>query len=475
MDNCIRGDSVAQWKTAMTGDPHASFLWVDNAEESADLGPPASRPGTAMPARPATSATHYYSTRMAWLVETNDVLLRSEPLNPDFARYVEQIRSVSLKTLVLPTRAEPLPLTQAAKRDKDAIRAFSMMKAENVYLYPNTYTRDIDALSQFTGLSVVGTRQLGTYARLNNKCKNREIAREAGIRQIPGAECGTVSALRNALQSSASLTFPMLAKEANSSGGSNITVIDNESTAAAFLRRFAAQPDDTPLSYVVESYIDKDHDVFYQMIIDRTGHVTLTDVKRFQTLPGGFNSVSHDKPHGLKDHHLSELHDAAMKIGAALFRDGFHGVAGVDALLARDGTLFPMVEVNPRLNSTSFHTALLDQFPHPFMHNTFQCIQVRAGNADFSDILEAFRDVPAPSNPDGGVIITAFSVRRSLTDTMTEQPGLARIRTMVLAPTSARMALLGDAVVAATQRFADRASAVRVADHPPATAVTEGV
>jgi hypothetical protein len=50
--------------------------------------------------------------------------------------------------------------------------------------------------------------------------------------------------------------------------------------------------------------------------------------------------------------------EAAEAVGARLFEDGFTGLAGIDSIIDREGNVYPVLEINARLNMSSYQLGL---------------------------------------------------------------------------------------------------------------------
>lgn len=107
---------------------------------------------------------------------------------------------------------------------------------------------------------------------------------------------------------------------------------------------------------VVEKFITKEYDINYQFIITKEGRIQYYCYKK--ALLEGQKHLGHiSSPQ--KDSSLDKiLAESAEQIGAHLFQNGYYGVVGVDALVAADGKIYPLLEINARLNNSSFQWCL---------------------------------------------------------------------------------------------------------------------
>ena len=102
---------------------------------------------------------------------------------------------------------------------------------------------------------------------------------------------------------------------------------------------------------MLEQWINKTCDLNYQILIDRTGEIEFLGVKESLVEQGVHQG--HLMPPRLDNNQIAVIQDAAFRIGAALHRDGYYGIAGIDAILDEDGSV-PNLEINARFNMSTY-------------------------------------------------------------------------------------------------------------------------
>src|SRR5262249_24129368 len=106
-----------------------------------------------------------------------------------------------------------------------------------------------------------------------------------------------------------------------------------------------------------------------------------------------------------------------------LFADGFTGIAGIDAILGEDGTLYPVLEINDRLNMASYQGGLTERFlpaGHVAMSRHYTLRLTRA--LTVGEVLETLPD---------GVIPTCFGTLNAGADG--PPPFEGRLHTLLIA------------------------------------------
>lgn len=111
---------------------------------------------------------------------------------------------------------------------------------------------------------------------------------------------------------------------------------------------------------MLEQWIDKICDLNYQILIDQSGGVEFLGVKESLVEQGVHQG--HLMPSRLSEAQLGVIREAAVRIGEALYRDGYYGIAGMDAILDEDGTIWPNLEINARFNMSTYQLNIQQQY-----------------------------------------------------------------------------------------------------------------
>jgi hypothetical protein len=107
---------------------------------------------------------------------------------------------------------------------------------------------------------------------------------------------------------------------------------------------------------------------------------------------------------------VAELHHAAELIGAALYADGYYGVVGVDAMIGRDGVLYPCLEINARFNMATYQNQLTEQFIPAGRHAIAATFHLRPSRVhSFAELAAALGgDLFDGKNPPG-MLVNGFA------------------------------------------------------------------
>jgi hypothetical protein len=201
---------------------------------------------------------------------------------------------------------------------------------------------------------------------------------------------------------------------------------------------------------VVEEWLPKRCDLNYQLTIDRDGRVTLDFVK--QALTEGGVHKGHVMPAELTPAQLAEISDAAATIGKRLYADGFRGVVGVDAIAGADGKLYPALEINARLNMSTYQGSVVERWQPPGHPALARHYPLRLdGPRTFRQLRAALGPILEPA-PDRRFVVACFGTVNA--NANTPPPFAGRLYAVLVAADHRRLGELDRAAQHALTRFA---------------------
>lgn len=446
-------------KEALTGDRDAHFVWLCNFEVERQWA----HSYTGLPAvqGSATAATVQRMEELgALLAEPGDHLLLDRPLDPGYRRYVERTGLGAPAELVTDVPAGRDGTAGAALHSPALLDRLRALAAEGAWLMPMGLSVPEERLARLTGLRPA-VPDAATYERVNSKIYSRRITEELGLRTIPGHCCETVGDLHRALDEALRYGAQVIVKDAYGVSGRGLVVLDGRRKADRLLRmveRRARASGDDRLHVVVESFLPKRCDLNYQFTVDRDGRVRLDFVK--EALTRGGVHLGHVMPADLTTAQHDELTGAAEALGKRLHADGFFGVVGVDALLGADDVVRPVLEINARLNMSSYQGRVTERFgrEHGTALARHHPLRLTAP-ISFEDLTEALGPLAAPPDESGGLVITCFGTVNAQEPATTygaddpADPFDGRLYSVLFAPDRAGLDALDRRVTAALGRF----------------------
>lgn len=346
-------------KKAVAGDPDAVFVFLCNFEVERNWAEDyVGLPG------PQLSGSDETVQRMeelgALLGAESDFLLVQKPLDPSFRDYAAAL-GLTPPTELIPENCPEGAGTAAAVLSSPQLLARLRELAENgAYLMPMGTSAEEQKIAEETGLRLASARS-DIAEKVNSKIYSRRITDELGLRTIAGRCCENAGELADALTWGLADSPAVIVKEAYGVSGRGLIVIDSPKKADRLLRmvqRRAGQSGSDRIDVVVERFLEKKADLNYQFVIGRDGSVYFDFVKEALTENGVHKG--HLMPAGLTPPQSTEIEQAAYALGTRLYADGFFGVVGVDAILGADDLVYPVLEINARLNMSSYQGHAID-------------------------------------------------------------------------------------------------------------------
>lgn len=210
-------------------------------------------------------------------------------------------------------------------------------------------TSGADLLVRQTGIPSLSADSTVT-ARVNSKTYSSLL--DFGFKRIPYG----IARCRDEIRSIAeSLNSEIILKDPMGVSGKGLKIIHNKSELDLYLK-YLERRNLSPKELVIEKYIPKISDYNYQFFVSKSGVTTYYSYK--EALLDGQKHLGHFTACPASHEIRSAFDSAAQEIGKKLYREGYFGWVGVDAVLAKDGTLFPLLEINARLNNSSFQWCL---------------------------------------------------------------------------------------------------------------------
>ncbi|MFI0776844.1 ATP-grasp domain-containing protein [Streptomyces sp. NPDC021212] len=348
-------------KGSLTGKPDARLVFLCNFEvEHAWARNYVGLPIPRLASAPAT--VQRMEELGALLAGSGDVICLGEPLDPGFKQYATGLGFQLPTELVVPQGEPGTSTGERILASPETLRRLADLADGRTYLMPMGTSATEQKISESTGLPLA-VPDSDTMERVNGKIYGRRLVEELGIRPVPGECCETVDELTAAVRRGLDERQPLIVKESYGVSGKGLIVLDTPVKAERLLRMVgqrAARTGSSAIHVVVERFLDKKCDLNYQFTIDRAGGTHLDFVKEAQT-SGGVH-LGHVMPTRLGAAHLAELEDTAARVGKRLHADGLFGVVGVDAILGADDTLYPVLEINARLNMSSYQGPVTERF-----------------------------------------------------------------------------------------------------------------
>jgi hypothetical protein len=419
MDIRIHADTISDWKQDLVSDRNARFVWMPTTSAEYDSKP-----------RSDTFSLCNECSGL-WLADVQDVLVVKQAPSDAYLAYAKVIRSFSPHFVILKDLDPALSPTQGLLANAALLRQFADMRDGATYLLPYNITEDIERISAATHLPVAGATSHVVFDLLNNKCSGRQLCRDVGIRVPNGDECTSVGALRARLGKESDLLFPLLAKEANEESGCGHVLLASRQDADQFLKRLDSRPDADIVSYAIETFLNvpPESNFNFRLLVGQSGKITLTDLHRSWVYPPHFYGRRSESPHGFDFRTVAEIYSAADKLGTILFNNGFTGPAGIDGVISIDGTVYPALDINPRLTGDIVLTNLIKQFALPYHAMEIHRLDRVDIEIGFNHVETALHHFGIPAEGTGGVVVLGM---KRITSVTAQAAGLQTVKIKTL-------------------------------------------
>jgi hypothetical protein len=295
------------------------------------------------------------------------VVLKTAP-DEAYLAYLAEL-GVQLPALHVITDQDPQrTVTADAIDDGQVVAELAALAPLNARIAPHGVSEVEERLAAATGLALAGPSAAVCKA-VNSKVYSRRAADELGIPQPRGWACATLAELDEAVLAAAELLDAgrkVVLKEALGVSGKGIAVVDSVKRLQRLQKMIVKQVERggvDRIGFVIEDWVAKRADLNYQFTVARDGAVHFDFVKEAIT-EGGVHK-GHRMPPTLSPAQVDLLRGVSDQIGKKLAADGYHGVVGVDAIVAPDETVHPVIEINARNNMSTYQVQLQERFVGP--------------------------------------------------------------------------------------------------------------
>lgn len=423
-------------KQAVTGNSSTPLAMVCNFEVEQHWS-------TGFPGLPAPgfSMTGPLVTRMeelgALLAGAGDYLILQRPLDPDFVTYIRSLGLVP-PTVLVADGPDGASTAARAAGSPPLVALLRAVAGQGGRLLSMGLSPDEVMLAERAGLPVAAP-DLATVVTVNGKIYSRRLVERTGLRAIPGWCCTSVSEfteLMDVLGPQCGPDSQLVVKDAYGVSGKGLVVLDDPVKAGRLVRAVLARArrrDDDRLHVVVETWLPKRADLNYQLTVDLHGEVRLDFVKEALTRDGVH--AGHISPPELDNEQHSEVQRAAQVVGKALYADGYTGVVGVDAIIAIDGTVYPVLEINARFNMSTYQGGILETLAGGLPaclagHHTVRLSR----SLTFAEVRTALGPLSNLDPVDGGVVVTCFGTVNAMAEQAGGESFEGRLYFMALGP-----------------------------------------
>ncbi len=291
------------------------------------------------------------------LCREQDVIILREKPDP---KYLDMLKKLGfgIPRVLTPVNPDPLtPISELVLKDEYLLQELKSISENNseVYFIPYAVTKIEEQIAEICDLKLTVSSST-INAKINDKIFNREIAEKLKLPVCEGKICYSFDEIRseyNRLINSEYKFEKVIIKEPFGASGKGLYIIDSSSKLETTLRiiaRFSSRDQDA--KWLVEGWYDKKADINYQIYISPTGDVSMFSIK--QQLLNDTIYIGSKIPADLSEQEFEKYNGYAELIGKQLYKLGYMGVAGIDSIITRDGTIIPIIEINGRFTLSTY-------------------------------------------------------------------------------------------------------------------------
>ncbi len=289
------------------------------------------------------------------------LILRDEP-DPVFLDSIKEATG-ELPVVVCPSiQDEEKSISEIMLKDQAIIDKIRELTADrdNVVFVPYGVSYLEEEIAIKLGVKLFGASS-DIVKAVNNKVFSRRFAIEHSFAVPEGKICRGMNELESTAKEFLEKYGKMIIKEPCGASGKGLWVAETPAklkSALLIIRRFFK--DDLDGEWLVEQWCDKRSDLNFQICIGSDGKVNVFSVKE-QKVDGTVYTGSVIPP-SFEQSITDECIRCGEIIGKDLYKSGYIGVLGIDAMLLSDGALVPIVEINGRFTLSTYLSFIDERF-----------------------------------------------------------------------------------------------------------------
>lgn len=289
-----------------------------------------------------------------FLTRKQDILiLRAQP-NQGF---IDEMRAfgAEIPTIVCPqVEDEAKSISQLVLEDEGLVREIKALVSgkENVMFVPYGVSTLEEQIADKLELPMFGSSN-EINRMVNNKVFSRKFALEHGFRVSEGRVCHGFDELETASKDALERFGKIIIKEPCGASGKGLWVVETSAklkSTLLIIKRFFK--DNMDGEWLVEEWCEKAADLNYQIYVGIHGEVEVFSIKEQKV--NGTVYVGSVMPPAFTDAIMKECKEKGDIIGRELYKMGYRGILGVDAMILTSGELIPIIEINGRCTLSTY-------------------------------------------------------------------------------------------------------------------------
>lgn len=295
------------------------------------------------------------------LTRKQDILILRD--YPD-THYLDKMKALGMEipTILCPaSKDENQGIAELVLNDKPLLQDIRdrLREVEQAIFVPYGVSLLEEQIAQELGIPLFGASH-ELNKRVNNKVFSREFAISHGFRVAEGTVCNGLEALEKNSREYLARFGKIIIKEPCGASGKGLWVVDSESklkSSLLIIRRFFR--DRLEGEWLVEEWCSKQADLNYQVCVGPDGTVEVFSIKEQRV--NGTVYIGSVIPVGFSKAQTDECIRCGEIIGNELYKQGYRGILGIDAMILESGELVPIVEINGRFTLSTYVSFIFEK------------------------------------------------------------------------------------------------------------------
>lgn len=247
-----------------------------------------------------------------------------------------------------------ITISEILENEMNNTMELSRLNGKNIVYSPYILSKIDENNAKRLNLHINGKNSV-LVKQINNKTFIRELSMENEFPRINGYVCRC----KDELLHNADLLIQngcerFCIKEPYNSAGKGVFFIRDKKQLDLFAKRMQFGGDD--FSVILEEWIDNKKDINYQIEILENGDIDFIGITEQIINTTAYKGTAYPADISLEQE--KEYKRYASKIGGILYEMGFTGVIGIDSIIIDDNRIIPMIEINARINQSTFYLKL---------------------------------------------------------------------------------------------------------------------
>lgn len=289
------------------------------------------------------------------------LILRRQP-DSDYIDMLEK-KGFAIPNIILPSyEDEKIGISELVLNDSVLLERLKEIANSNpnVYFVPYGVSEIEERIALKTGLELIGGKNR-ISKMINNKMFAREMAEQLMFPVTEGQICHSLTEVKESSYSLLTKYGKIVIKYPTGASGKGLWVVEDERkliTTLKILERVCNKKN-IPEEFVVERWYQKECDLNYQVYVCKDGSVEVFSIKE-QLLNETVYIGSVIKPR-LSEEIILQCKAYGEKIGKELFKYGYDGILGIDAMITKEGVLIPVIDINARFTLSTYVSFVSDE------------------------------------------------------------------------------------------------------------------